>query len=366
MKRIAMIAAIFVAMAAPGLAFAGGKSMPGMVAGQSTQTMRLTPKQRGDIARTLVRMWAADVREQGGNVRDWAMKLGRFVGTADAANLRQALDMPTYQTMMGVLQGQPVASKSVQQALAQAADVGIESLGSTIADTTYTPLPNGRCRVADSRVIASPMPGGVERDIDVEEATTYASQGGNGTFANGDGAANCGIPSLTTAVALSVTVLSTGSEGFFKVFENNKPFQTGSTVYYTGAVSASNDMIVTSCQSCASELSLYSSSAVHYVVDVVGYFIPNQATALQCENTAFTQSVSAGSNFDIPIPGCPAGYTITGAGCATGGFNQADWAVTGLDRVSSTQMLAFCSGTNKTAGTITVRGTAQCCRVPGR
>ncbi|TXI49187.1 MAG: hypothetical protein E6Q50_08305 [Lysobacter sp.] len=325
----------------------------------------MTAKQRGDIARTLVAQWAEDVRKQGGDVRQWATKLGRFVGTADVANLRQALDMPTYTTMMAVLQGQPVASKSVQKALAQAADVGIESLGSAIADTTYTPLPNGRCRVADSRVIASPLTGGVARNIDTEDISSYAAQGGNGTFANGDGSANCGIPSLATALAVSVTVLSTGNEGFFKIYENGKPFQTGSTVYYTGAVSASNDVIVTSCQSCAVELAIYASSGVNYVIDVVGYFMPPQATNLQCTQTALQSfTVAAGDFTFFNNPLCPTGYHEVMPYCYSG---SAGVYSQGSGVNSNTAGLAtFCAWQNTNSTSRTVYGGSICCRVPGR
>ena len=356
MKRMLMAAALFTAAA--GSAFAGPRNAPGGASPAPILTQSLTAKQRGEIARTLVNRWAHEIRGQGGDVRQWATKLGRFVGTADAANALQASNMPTYQTMMGVLQGQPLGSDSIQTSLTQAANFGAAKLGSTISDTTYTPLPNGRCRVADSRVIASPITAGVTRGIDTEDITSYVSQGGNGTFANGDGSANCGIPSFATALAVSVTVLSTGSEGFFKIFENGKPFQTGSTVYYTGTVSASNDVIVTSCQSCALELSIYASSTVNYVIDVVGYFIPPQATELQCVETANTDlSISAGGGVgNANAPACPAGYTQTATNCET-----TSWLMPIVYFQSGT-----CSARNGDSVAQTLRASRTCCRVPGR
>lgn len=85
--------------------------------------------------------------------------------------------------------------------------------------------------------------------------------------------------------------------------------------------------------------------------------------ALDCTSTFASQIVSAQGTFDIEIPACPSGYTVTGAGCRTPGFNQANWAINGLYKSDASSAIGtFCSGTNITAGNITVSGTAQCCR----
>lgn len=230
------------------------------------------------------------------------------------------------------------------------------TLGSVLADTVYTPLPNGRCRVADSRVIASPLPGGATRGIDVEDITSYASQGGNGSSA-GDGSANCGIPSFVTALAVSVTVLTVGQEGFFKIFENGQAYTTGNTIYYMPTVSAANDVIVKSCQTCADELSIYSNTSAHYVIDVIGYFMPPQATALQCAETANTDLViSAGGTGNAVAPACPTGYTQTSTNC-----ESSTWQMPFVFFQSGT-----CSAQNNSSGSATLRASRTCCRVPGR
>lgn len=357
MRRFAPILLLLVFA---GIAHGAEKRVVGASSTPVSPVLRFTPQQRADIARSLVSIWSPEVRRQGGDVREWAVKLGRFVGTADPGNLRQALDMPTYATMMGVLQGQPAASPSVRSALARASDVTAKSIGSTIADTTYTPLPNGRCRVADSRVIASPLAGATARSIDVESVGSYASQGGNGTFANGDGSTNCGLPDFATALAVSVTVLSIGSEGFFKIYDNGKPYQTGNTVYYTGSVSAANDVIATTCQTCANELAIYSSTPVHYVIDVVGYFAPPTATALQCTRQL--------GNF-VSVPANTYGFGVS-ATCPTG------YTATSLGIEAAANVVMADSSLNNSGGTVftynlgstaqSTRAWVQCCRVPGR
>jgi hypothetical protein len=346
---------------------AAGSAASAIESGKSSDL--LSTKQRVDLAREIGRRWGPEVRKQGNDVRAWGAKLGRVIAGADPMNVLEASQMPSLETMHAALAGQPIDSPimqaSIRKTFAKSGGVTAKTLGSTIADTVYTPLPNGRCRVADSRVIASPLPGGVERGIDVEDISSYAAYGGNGTFASGDGSTNCGIPSFATAVAVSVTVLSTGSEGIFKIYENGKPYQTGSTIYYTGVVSAANDMIVTSCQSCAEELRIFSSGPVNYVIDVVGYFIPPEATALQCvEIESAGVNVNAGSFGTQSTQTCPTDYTITGGGCSMSSFDGR--IVTSRTFASTSSQTHFCAFRNEGASTIEGKAYSRCCRTPGR
>jgi hypothetical protein len=324
-----------------------GDSRPGgPQAMDNTQRTHLTSKQRGDIARGLVHKWAPEVRQQGGNIREWAVKLGRHIGTADAVNVQQAASMPTFDAMMGTLQGQ--------------AGVSAAKLGDMEGDLVYTPLPNGRCRVADSRTISSPLSPFVERDLDVEDTATYASQGGTGSTA-GQGSANCGIPSFVAAYAVSLTILPPAGtpSGLLKIYENGKDWSEGNPVLFTlNDFGASNDVIVNSCQTCALELAIQSGSATHYVVDVVGYFIRPQATELQCVETANGDlSIAAGGGTGNAVaPACPTGYTQTATNCET-----TSWLMPIVYFQSGT-----CSARNGDSSSQTLRASRTCCRVPGR
>lgn len=352
-------------------AFAGNPS--GTVIGQKglepSKNQQLTSRQRADIARQIVRKWGPQIQREGGDVRAWALKMGSRIGTVDASNARNAALMPSIQTMMGALSGQSVNTPAMRKGIEAAykGQIAASNLASTIADTTYTPLPDGRCRVADSRVISTPTVPSAVIPIDVEGVASYAAQGGNGSSA-GDGSANCGIPDGTSAYAISVTVLPpAGQTGIFKIFENGKSYTEGNTVSFTsGDFAVSNDVIVRGCSTCEAELSVLSSGAVDYVIDIVGYFAPAQAAALQCTTTFVSQSTEPNFPFDIQIPVCPVGYTVTGAGCRTSGFSEVNWSINGLYTSPSGSLNTFCSGENTTAGTVTVEGTAQCCRVPGR
>lgn len=358
MKRCLAIVALSLFFLGAGTAQSAGRVLPGDTNVEPIRTT-LTPKQRGEIARQIVFRWGGTVSRDGGSLSEWALKIGRLVGAADSANAQQAALMPSYQAMMGVLQGQPVSSPSVQSSIAAARAGRISSalIGSTLADTSYTPLPNGRCRVAVSGSIGAPLPGGVERVIDVANVVSYGSQGGTGSSA-GDGSTNCGIPTGITALTISVTVqASAGQAGFFKIYENGQPFSAGNTVVYDTTYNATSDVIVKSCLACTAELKVYSSTPANYIIDVIGYFMPPQATALQCIDTDnVVQSVPAGSTYNVIASACPSGYTATATNCESG-----SWQMPFVFTHAGT-----CSAQNNSTSAAELRASRTCCRVPGR
>ena len=210
-------------------------------------------------------------------------------------------------------------------------------------------------------MLNSPIAPFQTRGIHTEDIPTYASQGGSGTYANGDGSTNCGIPSFATAVAVSVSVLSPSTAGVFKLFRNGDPFQTGNTVIYnTGDYGSTADLIVTSCQTCTEELSIYSTASVHYVLDVIGYFMPPQATALQCMTASGASSnVLPNQYLGLNTVSCPAGYTPTSASIS------ADSNVLFADSYTdSTSGFIYVKSLSTLTQTVSPKLT--CCRVPGR
>ncbi len=358
MKRL-LIAAALVAASCPITTSAVDRVSGGSA---TAPTRIVSAAQRADLVKELGSRWSASaLRASGGNVEAGA-KLARLAAKADDMNLLAAAEMPTYESMLGALQGLPLDSSGMARAMKGDSSL---ALGSAIADTVFTPLPAGRCRVADSRQISLPTVAGVPREINVEGAANYTAQGGNGSTA-GNSSAACSLPTGAVAYMVSISVLPIGQDGFLKLFETGKSFTEGNTAVYGPTTGASNDVVVRSCTTCTNELSIYSSTSTHYVLDVIGYFMAPEATALQCTSTSVSEVVAANGIFDIAIPSCPTGYAITGAGCRTPGFNEANWAINGLYGTSPGQVGAYCSGTNVTAGAITVEGAAQCCRVPGR
>lgn len=350
MKRLLLTAAL---VTFAGLVVAGKLSE---VRGGNDKPV-LSASDRGIIAKHLTLTFASDVRAQGQDVRAWAIKLGRAVGKAQPANAQRAARMPTLEAAMAVLMGQPVDSSSIRKVVAASNSelISANLIGDPIADLVFTPLPNGRCRVADSREISSPMTAGLTRAIDVEDIGTYGPQGGNGG-SGGDGSTNCGIPSFTASLVVSVTVLPTTPTGFFKIFANNQVFSDGNTVFWSNSGGVTNDVIVKSCQSCLNELSVYASAGTHYVVDVLGYFMRPEATALDCVTTAVTtEALPAATNGIATAPACGVGYAEVSAQCRLGFFTD---TLVGIENGSCYAR----AGAN--ASSINV--SRRCCRIPGR
>lgn len=216
----------------------------------------------------------------------------------------------------------------------------------------YVPLA-ARCRVADSRVISSPIGAAVPRSLDVTNNVSYASQGGSGS------STSCGIPANATAYSVSLTIIPTGAAGFFKVFPTGGVWQDGNTVNFSSNVNITNDVIVRS-GSPTNELDVYSSASTNYVVDIVGYFT---SSALDCTNTTVsTFTISANSVDFFNNPSCPSGYRPTTPYCwtgATGVYSQGS----GFN-ANNPSGATFCSWQNTTGVNKTVFGGNVCCRVP--
>jgi len=347
---------------------AAAQSRPG---GQSAETApvatMLGAGQRAAIARELVAKWAPTVKaSSGGNVPRWTARLTSEISTADVENVLRATAMPTFELMHAALNGYvPTATEMVQSTRPSSsrsaignATVAPQAIGDTFADLTYTPLAAGRCRIADSRVINSPLPSAVERHITVTFLNSYGFQGGSGPYPGGGGSFACGLPNYPTAFAISVTLLDPAGDGTFKLYPFFKPHQTAATsIFNAGTFGASENLIVTACVECANDISIRTSAQVHYVIDVIGYFMRPVATALSCVETAVTTTnVAAGATANIVAPLCAAGYTQTATNC-----ESASWQMPFVYLKAGA-----CSAQNNSNAAATLRSSRTCCRVPGR
>lgn len=319
----------------------------------------LSPKERDAITQDLIVKWQNDVRKRpGGDVPRWSSKLKAAIAEADDANVLRASTMTSLELVHAALAGE-VLDGALQSSRAIGNDsVAPQYLGSNTADTTYTPLANGRCRVADSRSINSPIPAGATRNLEVESVANYTAQGGTGTYSNGTGSANCGIPSYATAYVVSVTLLSPAANGVFKVFRSGQPYQAGNSVLFNaGDYGANGDLIVRNCQYCSTEISVQSSARIHYVIDVIGYFHAPQATMLQCLTTTNRQAtIGPGVTIDLDANACTSGYVGIATHCRAN-----TWAVNFVQSANGR-----CSAWNNSADYSTIFAAQRCCRIPGR
>ena len=182
------------------------------------------------------------------------------------------------------------------------------------AQTSVYKALSGKCRVANSFGGAGPLAAGVDRNINVTNTASYAAQGGTGNTSLGNSSTGCGIPASVTALVISTSVVPRGTAGTLKVFEAGKAAADGNTVAFNAVDAVTNDMIVPArTTDTTAEITLNSSKATDYILDVVGYFVP---AALQCtELTSFDVGVSGGNSAQAVAPACAPGYLSMSTGC---------------------------------------------------
>jgi hypothetical protein len=352
-----------------GLANAERISGTSGTAGTARATSSLSPAQRGAMAQQFVMKWGSYAqRMYGVDVRTWAKRMvPSFVG-ADAQNFRQSLQRTTFEGALATIDGSghKLSDSRVIDALARGSMTNASakampaSLGELTRDLVYTQL--APCRLVDTRLASGAILAGTSRGF-----VGWTGPGGDFT-AQGGAATDCGLGGESPEVlVVTVTAVAPPQAGYATLYPANLPSAPlAATLIYQAQQVNSTGASVTLGSFGGADFKLFSERTAQYVIDVVGYFDAPHATAVQCTETFVSENVAGNDIFDIAIPSCPTGYTITGAGCRTVGFKEADWAINGLYRQSAGNMLGYCSGSNLTSGTITVEGTAQCCRVPGR
>lgn len=323
-----------------------------------SQPSTLGTAQRATIARDLVARWRDEVvRTPKGNIASWSSKLSKFIAIADESNVMRATTMSTLDGMHAALNGYVPDSPLQPPPTIGNSSVAPQVIGSTTVDVSYTPLPWGRCRVANSLQNSTPTIANTVREIDVEDTASYAGLGGRGTYAHGDGSTNCGIPSFVAALSVRVSVVSPAGTGTMRIFENGTPFQSGNSLFYTAGISSGGDMIVKSCRTCTNEISIQSTTAVNYIVDVLGYFTPPQATALECVDTNTVSTVvQPGTTGYVALSACSSGYTEVNTKCIA--------TTSGGDLMQ--QGGGYCIVRNNGPYPLSLGGNRVCCRVPGR
>ena len=330
----------------------------------ATASLTLTPKARGEMTKQFVLRWGGYVqRVYRVPVGTWAKRMVADFASADPANFRAALARDTFEGAMAALNGaghrfdDEAAITRLAKLPAGAKALPAPAPGAT--DLVYTPIQP--CRILDTRnTAAGAIVADSSRDFVSINQSDYTAQGGS--------ASDCGTLGVhAAAVAINLTAVAPDRGGYATVYPYGTTKPLASSVNY-GAGEFVNNGIIVQIPSplTTSDFTVYSYGTAHYVADIVGYFAAAPAAALECTETYVSQNVVANDVFDIAIPSCPTGYRITGAGCRTPGFNEANWAINGLFRSAPGQLVGYCSGQNATNGTISVQGTAQCCRVPGR
>lgn len=238
-----------------------------------------------------------------------------------------------------------------------------KALGAASSDLVFFPF--APCRYIDTRNAGGKIAGA--RGFD------FANAGG--TY-GGDAA--CNLTTLSgagedqiAAVSLNMTIVDTsaaGAPGFATARPAGATQQTA-LVNWTVASSGfqlGNAAVITTNQSgAANELEIFTSGAVHAIVDVAGVFAAPTATALSCTQVNSGDVIVPPNSAIFVEATCPAGYTLTGGGFYINEGSLGvpnDWLWVSYP-FGNTWRTAY---SNQTGGNRNGRTYAVCCRIPGR
>jgi hypothetical protein len=320
---------------------------------------KISPAERGELTRQFVTKWGNYVqRVYQVPVAIWSKRMVSNFVTADAGNFRNALKRDTFEGAMAELTGtghrlsdDAVITKLASlQAGTTRTQVTPKTLGALGNDLVYTPV--APCRILDTRnVVAGPIAANGTRNFVAFGVSNFTSQGGSAT--------NCGVnPLAATAVAINLTAVTPAGAGYATAYPFGSAQPLAASINYAAGAIVNNALIVQTPNPIASfDFTLYTFAQSHYVADIVGYFAPPVATALQCVDTADTNTaVAAGATANSVAPACPAGYTQTATNC-----ESSTWQMPFVFFSGGT-----CSAQNNSASAATLRSSRTCCRVPGR
>jgi hypothetical protein len=229
----------------------------------------------------------------------------------------------------------------------------IKALGAVSNDLVYTPI--APCRIVNTELTpAGPVGGGTTRSFLGINNSSFTAQGGSAT--------NCGTLGLNaTGLMLHVTAATPALAGNAIVYAFGTPQPATTTLQFSaGAVVSSAALVQVPNPRVSLDFTIFTSATANFTVDIVGYFAPPVATALDCTTVNGTATnVAAGAYASLPTLFCPSNYTPISLAISAG-----------------ENVLVADSYTAGNAGQIFVRSlsanaqnvTAKlvCCRVPGR
>lgn len=315
---------------------------------------------RTQLAREFTSKWGLYVQKvYGVKSSVWAERMAPSLVAADPSNLRNALKRDTFEGAMAEVSGQGYKLSDDKVITMLASDKGgtitPQVLGSLDNDLVYTPVQP--CRILDTRLAEGAITGGGVRSYDAINSTNFTGQGGSAT--------NCGTYGLSaTAVAVNLTAVTPSGAGFATAYPYLTTRPEAASINYAAGAIVNNGLIIQIPNPVASEdFNLYTLSTSHFVADIVGYFAPPIATALQCESVldATPAVIAANSYGDSVSESCSAGYTIVSGECNT---------VRNETRLVDNDIFPTSYGCQAFNGhatlTETLTAIARCCRVPGR
>ena len=257
----------------------------------------------------------------------------------------------------------------------QAAGAALKKLGAD-GDLVFVATA-GPCRVADTRLgHYADWPGMIggltARQIwaySVYSGFDFASeQGGTGIAGTGNCAGTVFSSGYPASVVATVAIVITASTGYLRAWNGGTTLTVGGILGWNAGDVLSNTTVIPLNRNIDAypdsgaikrDFAVYnnSGSPVDVVVDVVGYFVRNQATPLHCTRVAGRSTgLPPGESVDLSAPSCPPDFTPIVA--LPRNFHH------GVDVGAVTE--GVCRFSNYTAVIHDVACDVQCCAVPGR
>ena len=253
----------------------------------------------------------------------------------------------------------------------------VAKLGSATSDLVFVGF--RPCRVVDTRNVGGPLSFGTVRNFYFYSDGTpgsWSSQGGD----PGAAATACPNTVLTSAggvlgntppaaALLNIAAANTTAAGNWIAWGGG-----GATIPNTSVLNwdgpgqlISNTTVVSWGGRSGGNLDFsvfYNgpSGSADLIVDVMGYFIENEATPLECTTATNSGPINIGTGADTTLayPACPGGFTRTGGYCNGG----ASTGTSGTYIVETGPVA--CVFRNLGGQSATGQAISQCCRVPGR
>jgi len=219
-------------------------------------------------------------------------------------------------------------------------------------------FPVGPCRIADSRFsTAGALTNGVIRTYRNYSATGQGgtagcNQGTNGITSGSPGNIALNIAGTSITGTGNLNVRPTGSTGVTSSlnFTPGQDISNATVIKMTGLGGTDFEILPTVNGS---------PGTIHVVIDLLGFYVPNEPAPLECNTTAFVTATSTTTGFkSLQAPACGAGFTRTAVYCSLSGTS-------GADMQSSAWAGEWCEWEQTTTASITRQAASRCCRVPG-
>jgi hypothetical protein len=243
-------------------------------------------------------------------------------------------------------------------------------LGDATQDLTFTPITP--CRIVDTRNALGPIAAFTARNYyDWSNTSTFDW----GVFQGGVAGASGTVCPQTllgpggqpAAVLMTVTVVNQAGPGTIVVWGGTSPVASASTLSYPATGFFANNTVVqvggrvgTGPGGGVLDFGVYINAftSAGVAVDVVGYFFPPQASALDCTTVTANGTAAANTDTGLAFPAAPSGYTKTGGYCYGAAFSP-----TGALLETGPNSCYF---RNSSLATYAIHAIGTYCRTPGR